>query len=88
MYADLDSLPDGLTACLWSDVAATSLPEDDDNCIICMDAFDDRLEDGSVRAVTQLHCRHTYCVLCLRQLITNRTFKRLPLLCPHCNAEV
>jgi hypothetical protein len=88
LYAGLDPLPDGLIACLWSDVAATSLPEDDDECIICMDAFADQLEDGSVRAVTQLKCRHTHCVLCLRQYSTNRPFKSRPLLCPYCQTEV
>lgn len=88
MYAGLEPLPAGLTASLWRDVAATSLPEGDDCCIICMDGFEDDLEDGSARLVTQLACRHPHCVLCLRQYATQRSFRRQPLRCPHCNAQV
>jgi len=57
-------------------------------CTICMDAFTDPLEGGGERFVTQLHCRHTYCVLCLREFSTNRTFKRRPLQCPQCRTDV
>jgi DNA-directed RNA polymerase subunit RPC12/RpoP len=75
-------------ASLWGDVAATSLPEGDDKCSICLDAFTEDNEDGSVRLVTQLRCRHTFCVLCLRQYSTDRNFKRQQLRCPYCKTEV
>jgi hypothetical protein len=88
-YAGLAPLPSRLAAALWSDVVASSLPEGDDSCCICHEDFTEELEGGGVRSVTQLQCRHTYCVLCLRQLATNLAHKRKqPLHCPQCRAEV
>jgi hypothetical protein len=70
-------------------VAASSLPEGEDSCCTCTEEFEEELEGGGVRLVTQLPCRHTYCVLCLRQLATNRAARNnQPLLCPQCRAEV
>jgi hypothetical protein len=88
VYAGLAPLPAGLAAALWGDVAALSLPEGDDSCCICTEGFTEELEGGGVRLVTQLHCRHTYCVLCLRQLATNRAAWQQHLYCPQCRAEV
>eukprot|EP00775_Hariotina_reticulata_P012151 gene12151-12289_t len=88
VYAGLDPLPAGLVACRWSWVAATSLPRADATCSICFEDFADRLVNGGVRLVTQLRCRHTFCVLCLRQYITNDSFQGRPLQCPQCREEV
>jgi hypothetical protein len=88
VYAGLAPLPAGLAAALWSDVVASSLPEGDVSCCICHDGFTEELEGGGVRVVTQLQCRHTYCVLCLRQLATSRAARKQPLHCPQCRAEV
>jgi hypothetical protein len=88
VYARLAPLPAGLAAAFWSDVVASSLPEGDESCCICTEDFTEELEGGGVRLVTQLQCRHTYCVLCLRQLATNRATRRQPLHCPQCRAEV
>jgi hypothetical protein len=88
VYAGLASLPPGLAAALWGDVAASSLPEGEHSCCICTEGFTEELKGGGMRLVTQLHCRHTYCVLCLRQLATNRAARQQPLYCPQCRAEV
>jgi hypothetical protein len=87
-YAGLTPLPARLAAAFWGDVVASSLPEGDDSCCICQDGFTEELEGVGVRSVTQLQCRHTYCVLCLRQLFTTKVARRQPLHCPYCRAEV
>lgn len=83
-YANLDPLPQGLVACSWEQVASTTLPEGDDICVICLES----MSEDSARLVTQLRCRHTYCVMCLRDHSTARSFKRQPLTCPQCRQEV
>lgn len=84
IYAELDPLPPSLTACTWQQAAAASLPQGDDDCTICFES----MAGDSTGLVVHLSCRHTYCVLCLRQVSTFRNFKRRPLECPQCRQEV
>ncbi|KAG2487219.1 hypothetical protein HYH03_014192 [Edaphochlamys debaryana] len=63
--AGLAALPPGLVAQPWAAVQRRALPAGVERCAVCLE----ELEAGA-RAVL-LRCRHPYCELCLRQLLSS-----------------
>ena len=72
----LEPLPSGLVSRPWSELKASHLPEGDSTCAICLEDLGEAAAaesqgggGSSVSLVVQLACRHSYCELCVRQLL-------------------
>ena len=72
----LAPLPSSLVSRPWSELRASHLPEGDSSCAICLEDLGEvaaivpqSCGGSSVLLVVQLACRHSYCELCVRQLL-------------------
>lgn len=74
----LAPLPEGLVAQPWADLQATHMGADD--CAVCLEPLRDVAE-----SIVQLSCRHSYCSLCVRQLMQLGGGMSL---CPQCRAPI
>jgi hypothetical protein len=77
----LRSLPAGLAACAWDDVAGRALPTGSTECAVC-------LRDMEDVPVVQLRCRHTYCEECVQQVCKMSAARRQAAACPLCRGPV
>jgi hypothetical protein len=77
----LRSLPAGLEACAWDEVAERALPEGSTECAVCLRGMEDR-------PVVQLRCRHTYCEECVQQVCAMSAARGQAAACPMCRGPV
>ena len=85
----LAPLPPGLLAQAWSVVRDSTLGTGGD-CAICLEEMGVGFET-TTSLVVQLGCKHTYCELCVRQLIERATEVGPgggKAACPQCRVEI